>query len=122
MKNAKTLKTKDTHPQKKVMDAVLKIYKTTGQECLFHLWQGSNLLASGSFYSTLGGGLGSLLPRGQCSLPVQLLQPNNARKYIRIWKAAWRGKSKGIISLKKTNHQVVQRGLPVKNKILRKIK
>ena len=120
--NEKALKTKNTDSKKKAMGIILEIRKESGQQCLFHLWQDGWIYASGTFHSPFSGWFESLFPRGQRSLSMQLLQSNDARKYLRVWKTSGRGKSKRVDVIKKANGKMVIRGLTIKNRKIYKIK
>lgn len=115
---------KSLNPKKETMAKFFIIYQKKRQKHLFHLrakvrgkWS-----TCWTLYPEVGWRDWAVFPRGECEVPVLQLQYKSGREPIYIWTEIGGGKGGRTLQNKTTNKQVVRRGLPIKDRILHKIK
>ena len=106
------------------MDTIQFIHKKKGQKHLFHLRAKvrGKWLSCGTFYPEVGWRSWAIFPRGEREMPMLQLQYQFGRQSIHLRAETWLTESSGTLQNKATNKQMVARGLPIKNKILHRIK
>lgn len=106
------------------MESIRKVHKTKRRKHLFYLWtEGSReRVTRWSFHPKISGGIKSLFSRGECEGTVLQLQHKPGRKPVYIWTEFRRSKGKRTLRPKTNNNKMVRVGLPIKNKILYRIK
>lgn len=124
VKTKKEKSPKDKRSETPTLDTIRIIHKKKGQKYLFHLRAKvrGKWLTCGTFYPKIGRGSWSILPRGECEMPMFQLQYQPFGQSVYIRAEARQEQSSRTLQTKTTNNKVVRRGLPIKNKTLYRIK
>lgn len=120
----KTRQAKSLNSQKETLGAVREVHKEPRQKSMLHMRKEGrgkrNTLRT--FHTEVNGWLGTIFPRGELPRTVLQLQHQLRGEPIYIRGEARKGESFRTIFIKECHHEVVYRGLPVKDRILHKVK
>lgn len=115
---------KDKRIKKKTMDTVRFVHQKKRQKHLFHMRTKvrGKWVSCGTFYPEVGWRYWSIFPRGERQVPMLQLQYKSFRQSIYFRAEIGRWESSRALQSKTANKQMVRIGLPIKNRILYKVK